>query len=56
MPPRRERQPTQPMEDATRAVEEALERKGEEIEVESVEQRLERRRAELREKRQLESI
>jgi hypothetical protein len=54
MPPRRERQPTQPVEDATRAVEEALER--EEVEVESVAQRLKRRRAELREKRQLESI
>jgi hypothetical protein len=35
------------VEDATRAVEEALEREDEEIEVESVAQRLERRRAEL---------
>jgi hypothetical protein len=42
------------VEDATRAVKEALER--EEIKVKSVEQRLERRRAELRKKRQLESI
>jgi hypothetical protein len=42
------------VEDATRAVEEALER--EEIKIKNVEQRLKRRCAELREKRQLESI
>jgi hypothetical protein len=45
MPPRRERQSTQPVKDATRVVEEALER--EEIEVESVEQRLKYRCVEL---------
>jgi hypothetical protein len=44
------------VEDATRAVEKALEREGEEIEVKSVEQRLKRRRTELQEKRQLENI
>jgi hypothetical protein len=42
------------VEDATRAVEKALER--EEVEIKSVEQRLERRYIELREKRQLENI
>jgi hypothetical protein len=56
MPLRRERQSTQPVKDATRAVEEALEREGEEIKIKSIAQRLKRRRAELREKRQLESI
>jgi hypothetical protein len=42
------------VEDAMRAVEKALKR--EEVKVKSVAQRLKRRRAELREKRQLESI
>jgi hypothetical protein len=42
---RRERQSTQPVEDATRVVEEVLER--EEVEVENIAQRFKRRRAEL---------
>jgi hypothetical protein len=45
MPLRRERQSTQPVKDATRAVEKALKR--EEIKIENIMQRLKRRRIEL---------
>jgi hypothetical protein len=54
MSPRRERQSTQPVKNATRAVKETLKR--EEVKIKNIEQRLKYRRVKLREKRQLESI